>query len=1036
MRILLDLQGAQNDSRYRGIGRYSLALARAVIEQAGRHDVWIVLNSRFARSALELRAAFSGLLPDYRIRAFDVPGPVAELAPENWWRTRTAEIIREHALAELQPDVVHVASLFEGLAEDVVTSVGQTGLRIPTLVTLYDMIPFLDPDGYLGGPTARGWYARKIASAKRADLLLGISKYSADEGRRLLELPPERVLDIGTGVDPIFRPAPPDHAREERLRRFYRLDRPFLLYTGASDPRKNLEGLLRAVALLPEDLRDSHMLALIGKFDESQKEELARHAVDLGIPERSLRFLGYVPDRDLIALYSLCALFVFPSLHEGFGLPAAEAMACGAAVIGSNTTNIPEVIGHPEALFDPVRPTDIARCIQHVLRSPELVSDLRTHGLRRSASFSWQEVARRTLAGYEAVHERASTETRTQVALPRRRSHVALVHFGSFDAALHDELSVHHDVVTIPALGAGGPSGHRDRAWLLAHGGGFDLLLYQTPEKQGDAAFRELAEAWPGLLVLPRTAAGIEAAAQPFQVTGLAELVALRARGEAMPTGGLDEEHFRLSDGVLVRDAAQLEVVRHRFGLAAAGRTKLAPEPGADAAHAWARLIHEAVTARRPFGPQFLEELLSAAPAPCEGDWALVAQAAAASHPRVGPPQLLVDVTTISQIDARSGIQRVVRSILLGLIETPPAGWRIEPVRASNDGYSYARSFSSRFLDLPRDLLPLDTPVEAGPCDIFLGLDLAADQLPLRKKWFERQRARGMRTSFVVYDLLPVTWPEKFPDTLGPIFKTWIEAVAQIADGVICISRAVADDFASWYTRQKLDRRDTPRIGWFHLGADVQASQPSRGLPNGATEILDTLATRPFLLSVGTLEPRKGYGQVIDAFERLWTRGVDAGLIIVGRPGWNTEALRVQLEGHPENGRRLFWLHEASDEMLVKVYGKVVGLLAASEGEGFGLPLIEAAQHGLPILARDLPVFREVAGEHATYFDAPDAQALATAIQDWLASYSRREHRCSHGMSWLTWRESAAQLVDVVVDGHWQRQARQSQAQQQKVERP
>nr|WP_321986247.1 glycosyltransferase family 1 protein [uncultured Lichenicoccus sp.] len=1029
---MIDLQGAQNDSRYRGIGRYSLSLARAVIEQAGRHDVWIVFNSRFARSALELRAEFADLLPAYRMRAFSVPGPTTELAPENRWRTRAAEIIREHFLASLRPDVVHVSSLFEGLADDVVTSVGQTGLRIPTLVTLYDMIPFLDPDSYLGGEAGRSWYARKVASARRVDLLLGISKYSAEEGRRLLGVPEERVADIGTGVDAMFRPAPPDPARDERLRRLYGLDKPFLLYTGASDPRKNLEGLLQAAALLPEALRDSHMFALVGKFDAVQQEGLARHAVALGIPERSLRFLGYVPDRDLIALYGLCALFVFPSLHEGFGLPAAEAMACGAAVIGSNTSNIPEVIGHAEALFDPARPADIARRIEHVLTTPSLAAELRTHGLRRAASFSWQEVARRTLAGYEVVHERALAESRSQVAVPRRRLHLALVHFGTCDAVLRKDLSVHHDVVVFAGHAPADPraSGrHHDRTWLLGHGSEFDLLLYQLPGNEDRPAYRELAEAWPGLLLLPPTAAGAEAMQTVCRSQTLSELVEWAGRGQEPPPGALDEDDFRLTLGILARDAAQIDTVRQRYGLAAAGLTGLVPQGGPGAADAWASLIQDVSTRQCPFGPAFLDELLAVAPTPGPGDWALVAEAAAASQPRIGPPQLLVDVTTIAQIDAQSGIQRVVRSILLALIEKPPVGWRVEPVKATESGYSYARSFSSRFLDLRRDLLPPDCPVEIGAGDIFLGLDLAADQIGSREEWFERQRTRGMQTTFVVYDLLPVTWPEKFPDIMGPIFRSWIVSVARLADGVICISQAVAEEFAGWYARLKSDRKDAPHIGWFHLGADMQASQPSRGLPANASRILKALVGRPFLLSVGTLEPRKGYGQVIDAFERLWTRGIDAGLIIVGRPGWSTEALRARLDQHPERGRRLIWLHEASDEMLGKVYGAVVGLLAASEGEGFGLPLIEAAQHGLPILARDLPVFREVAGDHATYFSAPDAQALATSIQQWLAALARQEHHGSSNMPWLSWRQSASQLVDVVVDGHWQMPARQKDLQ-------
>ena len=121
---------------------------------------------------------------------------------------------------------------------------------------------------------------------------------------------------------------------------------------------------------------------------------------------------------------------------------------------------------------------------------------------------------------------------------------------------------------------------------------------------------------------------------------------------------------------------------------------------------------------------------------------------------------------------------------------------------------------------------------------------------------------------------------------------------------------------------------------------------------------------------VGTVEPRKGHRQALAAMEHLWAAGIDVNLVIVGKKGWMMNDMAGQIEGHPELNNRLFWLREVSDEMLDQIYRSAHALLAASEGEGFGLPLIEAAQHGLPIIARDIPVFVEVAGEHAYYFTA------------------------------------------------------------------
>jgi glycosyltransferase involved in cell wall biosynthesis len=175
----------------------------------------------------------------------------------------------------------------------------------------------------------------------------------------------------------------------------------------------------------------------------------------------------------------------------------------------------------------------------------------------------------------------------------------------------------------------------------------------------------------------------------------------------------------------------------------------------------------------------------------------------------------------------------------------------------------------------------------------------------------------------------------------------------------------------------------------------------------------------PSILMVGTLEPRKGHAQALAAFEELWAQGIVANLVIVGKEGWMVEPLVKRLRDHPEAGRRLFWVPGASDTLLLQIYGAAVALLAASEGEGFGLPLIEAAQHGLPIIARDLPVFMEVAGDHACYFNGTSPQALAACLTAWLAMHRDGEAPSSTRLPWLRWNESARQLFHVIDGKSW-----------------
>jgi glycosyltransferase involved in cell wall biosynthesis len=179
---------------------------------------------------------------------------------------------------------------------------------------------------------------------------------------------------------------------------------------------------------------------------------------------------------------------------------------------------------------------------------------------------------------------------------------------------------------------------------------------------------------------------------------------------------------------------------------------------------------------------------------------------------------------------------------------------------------------------------------------------------------------------------------------------------------------------------------------------------------------------------VGSIEPRKGHQQVLDAFDRLWGQGLDINLVIVGAEGWRDvpqdmrrtiPQLLTRLQWHPERRRRLFWVNGPSDEYLEKIYACVCCLITASEGEGFGLPLIEAARHGVPIIARDIPVFREVAGEHCFYFSGTEAAPLTTVIKQWLSLYHEGKHPKSEAVPWKTWKQSIERLKDILVRGHW-----------------
>jgi glycosyltransferase involved in cell wall biosynthesis len=209
------------------------------------------------------------------------------------------------------------------------------------------------------------------------------------------------------------------------------------------------------------------------------------------------------------------------------------------------------------------------------------------------------------------------------------------------------------------------------------------------------------------------------------------------------------------------------------------------------------------------------------------------------------------------------------------------------------------------------------------------------------------------------------------------------------------------------------------RIGWSHNGANLTVSAVGTGPSEASQAVLSALNSGPSFLTVGTIEPRKGYAQVLAAFEKLWDSGCDLRLVIVGEPGLTVEELVEKLRFHPKLGSLLFWLEGVSDADLERIYGACSCLIAASEGEGFGLPLIEAAQHKLPILARDIPVFREIAGEHASFFNGRTPEALAEAITEWLKLRAQNRQQTSEGMPWLTWAQSAERLKAILLEGDW-----------------
>jgi glycosyltransferase involved in cell wall biosynthesis len=380
MRIGLEMFGAQTAGRNRGIGRYGRNLAAALIARA-RPSHELIL---YADASDPLDRIPSG------------PGVAIHLVqPEPSLGAAMAR------LTDTNPDGLDALVLLNPLELTPGYDPPARPRRGPALMAVvYDLIPLLFPEGYMKrwpAPSYARRYLWTLERLRQYDQLLAISDATRDDVVRLLGVSPDRVTTIGTGGDDIG--AAFDVGSNDVSPGF---TEPFVFAFAATDPRKNLRGLLDAYARLPRELRDRHRLVVAAGVapDDREAAPIWEQADSLGIRDR-LTLTGFIDDNALGTLYRRCSAFVFPSLYEGFGLPIVEAFQCGAAVVAGDNSSQPEVAGDAALLVNTADPDALAAAIARVLTDEELARNLRAHGPTRAALFTWDHVASRTLEAIE-----------------------------------------------------------------------------------------------------------------------------------------------------------------------------------------------------------------------------------------------------------------------------------------------------------------------------------------------------------------------------------------------------------------------------------------------------------------------------------------------------------------------------------------------------------------------------------------------------------------------------------------------------------
>jgi glycosyltransferase involved in cell wall biosynthesis len=280
--------------------------------------------------------------------------------------------------------------------------------RTPTVVTIHDVIPMRLP-AYQPNSKVKA-YMRLVAQASHnATAIITISQHARQDIINALKLPPERIHVIYEAAGDEYQPVI-DQEKLAATRARYGVGKRYIFYLGGMDQRKNVTQLVRAFAHLHRQIGDPDLQLLIAGNPDKQQGPLFPDprpvAADLGMTGQII--YRFIEEEDKPAMYSGASLFVFPSLYEGFGLTPLEAMSCGAPVVCSNRTSLPEVVGEAAIMIDPDNLQELVAAMRRVLTDHELQNDLRARSLQRAALFNWHKTAAETIAVYEEAHARKS----------------------------------------------------------------------------------------------------------------------------------------------------------------------------------------------------------------------------------------------------------------------------------------------------------------------------------------------------------------------------------------------------------------------------------------------------------------------------------------------------------------------------------------------------------------------------------------------------------------------------------------------------
>ncbi len=1234
MKLLVDMFACQTGSRFRGIGRYTRSLVREMIKVRNSNELIILASSLYPDTFEELRREFSHLLPPGSF----LPYSHQPINPNEVDRDPFFEIsstIVRHAYQMVSPDAILYPSVFEGWGERGVVPLPHNGFPTSLCVAIvYDFIPYRFSSQFFDhDPFFKEGYMRRLNGYKQFDLLLAISESTRQDAIEILNFDPNRVVNLSGAADSFFLKK--EYPQDQKSALFSRLNitKSYIFYTGNVEYHKNLERMLHAFMKLSPEIRGKHQIVFTHAGDEARFRAKLK---TLGLTGDEVVITGHLSDEELVMLYNLCKLFIFPSLYEGLGLPILEAMACGAPVIAANNSSIPEVMGREDAMFDAMSETSIMEALHRTLTDDEFRLELAAYGLKRVKLFSWEKSAKKAWNAIDTTQKDKNNHTKPRFIISNKKPRIAYLSplppqksgIANYSADLLPYLNKYFDIdIFVDA-------NHKISDYklpakydiiasteLLDRREDYITAVYQMGNSEYHAHMIRLMKEFPGVVVLHEfflshliyhlcSTSHVDFEKTDF-ISELSKDHSMRSMIDLSQNGftnalwnwPLNWQVLKHAQEIVVHSAYQNELLHQYFGngwtpklnlikqvrlpidhkndqrnnvsreklgigqdeflfcsfgfinsiklshliiqafnntfvnddkvvlifvgeldegdygrellkvigeLSLRNRIKITgfvndktykhylnatdvaiqlrinsrgetsravldtlangiptivnshgslndysseivakiPEipDVVDLSQAMISLFTDQGL-RKKIGSSAYEEILEKHnPEQIALDYTEIIHRAAESSesrlflplvesmiryniPEDGikatanfaalnlnlrcQPRILIDVSNISYVDLRTGIQRVVKSIIRELFSNSEPSIFIELVKIIDGNLFRSLRFSERLFNLPTDSLGQETPIEILPGDILFMLDTSWNLYDQFLPLFQQIRMQGGKIMSMVYDLIPVRYPEFCVENVLKYFKEWLYRVVTENDLVVCISRAVKEDLGLYIQEERIPIDHKLEITYFHLGADIEVSQIESNVRTEVIKIIND-STTPLFLMVGTIEPRKSHVFILNVFEALWSEGNNYRLCFAGQIGWNMEIIHKRLLNHPELGKRLFFVDNPSDAELDILYKSTTALIMASITEGFGLPIVEAAAKNVLVIINDIPVFHEIAGEMVPYFSLESPKSIIEAIHKTVELTKEERLNLVKSINVLTWKESTKWLLSII----------------------